>query len=100
MDLDLSNTDKSIKYLKKIMIPYVENKRKDNNGINQAGFLISDIFRGHKTKPAIIFIIFGNFLMFIKFCFHHKWNDAPYNHGIYGLAHMLLNDLRLRILGN
>ena len=30
MDLDLSNTDKSIKYLKEIMIPYVENKRKDN----------------------------------------------------------------------
>ena len=48
-----SNTDESIKYLKEIIIPYVEQKRKESDLTDQATLLIWDVFRGQKTEPVL-----------------------------------------------
>ena len=48
-----SNTDESIKYLKEIIIPYVEQKRKESDRTDQAALLIWDVFRGQKTEPVL-----------------------------------------------
>ena len=48
-----SNTNESIKYLKEIVIPYVEQKRNERDQTDQAALLIWDVFRGQKTEPVL-----------------------------------------------
>ena len=48
-----SNTDKSIKYFKEIIIPYVEQKRKESDRTDQAALLIWDVFRRQKTEAVL-----------------------------------------------
>ena len=53
--------------------------------------------------PTISFIIFWDFSMFYQIFFSPQVKRSAiitYKHGIYGLHHELLNDLKLRILGN
>ena len=54
-------------------------------------------------KPAISCIIFWDFLMFYQIFLSPQikwWAIITYKHGIFELPHELLDDLRLRILGN
>ena len=51
----------------------------------------------------ISFIMFSDFLMFYQIFLSpqvKRWAIITYKHGIYELCHELLNDWRLRILGN
>ena len=55
------------------------------------------------VRPAIIFIIFWDSLMFYQIFFSPQVKRSEiiiYKHGIYEFPHELSNDLRLRILGN
>ena len=54
-------------------------------------------------EPAIIFIIFRDFLMFYQIFFSPQMKRCTiitYKLGIYEFPHELLNELRLTILGN
>ena len=54
-------------------------------------------------RPSISFIIFWEFLMFYQIFLSPQvkpWTIISYEHGIYELPQDLLNDLRLRKLGN
>ena len=55
------------------------------------------------NMPAIIFLIFRDFLIFYQFFLSLQVKWCPiiiYAHGIYELPHELENNLSLRILGN
>ena len=60
-------------------------------------------FEKHLQEPAISFVIFWEFLMFYQIFLSPQvkwWVIITYKLGIYELSHELLNDERLRILGN
>ena len=70
------------------------------NGLIKKIRLFSDFMT---SQPAIIFIIFRDFLMFYQIFLSpqmKRWAIITYKHGIYELPHELPNHLRLRILGN
>ena len=48
-----SNTQESIKFLKEIVIPFVDKKRSELKNPSQAALLIWDVFRGQKTTPVL-----------------------------------------------
>ena len=48
-----SNTQESIKFLKEIVIPFVDKKRSELKNPSQAALLIWDVFRGQKITPAL-----------------------------------------------
>ena len=48
-----SNTQESIKFLKEIVIPFVDKKRSELKNASQAALLIWDLFRGQKTTPVL-----------------------------------------------
>ena len=55
------------------------------------------------NRPTIIFIKFGDFLMFYQIFLSPQAKRCAiitYKHGIYGLPHEFPNDLRIRMLGN
>ena len=71
--------------------------------VSQALFCLSLFLNPFGVAPAISFIIFLDFLMFYQIILSQqvkRWAIITYKHGIYELPHELLNDLRLRILGN
>ena len=71
--------------------------------VSQALFCLSLFLNPFGVAPAISFIIFLDFLMFYQIILSQqvkRWAMITYKHGIYELPHELLNDLRLRILGN
>ena len=48
-----SNTQESIKFLKEIVIPFIDKKRSELKNPSQAALLIWDVFRGQKTTPVL-----------------------------------------------
>ena len=71
--------------------------------VSQALFCLSLFLNPFGVAPAISFIIFLDFLMFYQIILSQqvkRWAMITYKHGIYELPHELLNDLRLRNLGN
>ena len=71
--------------------------------VSQALFCLSLFLNPFGVAPAISFIIFLDFLMFYQIILSQqvkRWAIITYKHGIYELPHELLNDLRVRILGN
>ena len=71
--------------------------------VSQALFCLSLFLNPFGVAPAISFIIFLDFLMFYQIILSQqvkRWAIITYKHGMYELPHELLNDLRLRILGN
>ena len=71
--------------------------------VSQALFCLSLFHNPFGVAPAISFIIFLDFLMFYQIILSQqvkRWAIITYKHGMYELPHELLNDLRLRILGN
>ena len=63
-----SNTQDSIKVVTEIIVPYVENQRKELQKRDQAALLILDVFRGQITEDAtsllkkhyILLVLFPN----------------------------------------
>ena len=51
-----SNTQESIKEVTEIVVPYVENQRKELQKPDQAALLILDVFRGQITEGVTSFI--------------------------------------------
>ena len=57
----------------------------------------------NKILRTISFIIFWEFLMFYQISLLpqvKRWAIITYRHGTYKLPHLLLNELRPKILGN
>ena len=78
----------------------LQTKRNSNN---QAKLQIEEIVIINDDKPAIIFIIFWDFLMFYQIFLSPQVKRCAiitHKHGMYELPHELPNDLRLRRLGN
>ena len=48
-----NNTQESIKFLKEIVIPFVDKKRSELKNPSQAALLIWDVFRGQKITPTL-----------------------------------------------
>ena len=48
-----SNTQESIKFLKEIVIPFVDKKRSELKNPRQAALLIWDVFSGQKITPTL-----------------------------------------------
>ena len=48
-----NNTQESIKFLKEIVIPFVDKKRSELKNLRQAALLIWDVFRGQKITPTL-----------------------------------------------
>ena len=48
-----SNTQESIKFLKEIVIPFVDKKRSELKNPSQAALLIWDVFSGQKITPTL-----------------------------------------------
>ena len=48
-----SNTQESIKFLKEIVIPFVDKKRSELKNLRQAALLIWDVFSGQKITPTL-----------------------------------------------
>ena len=57
-----SNTQESIKFLKEIIIPFVNKKRLELKNPNQAALLIWDVFRGQKATPVLDLLKENNIL--------------------------------------
>ena len=57
-----SNTQESIKFLKEIVIPFVDKKRSELKNPSKAALLIWDVFRGQKTTPVLDILKENNIL--------------------------------------
>ena len=52
-DKHFSNTRESIRFLKEIVIPFVDKKRSELKNPSQVALLIWDVLRGQKTTPIL-----------------------------------------------
>ena len=64
---------------------------------------LNSLLKSFFMTPTISFIIFSDFLMFYQIFLSlqvERCAIVSYKHGIYEFPHALLNNLRLKILGN